>query len=174
LSEGISLLRIDGKYDPKVIDYLKREFGKDLLTKDISKSIPRNKHLTRKELINLLNYRYCQMGKWKAKDSEKWFATVTSVRQQLVLHKYDAIGEPIKEVGIAVFNPSHVKPTDIYHVHRGSDHKYHLIPFDKKKFVAQLKEFQTEFGDGPDYPEEREKWKHIGSLLQRYCEENEL
>ena len=174
LSEGISLLRIDGKYDPKVIDYLKREFGKDLLTKDISKSIPRNKHLTRKELINLLNYRYCQMGNWKAKDSEKWFATLSSVRQQLVLHKYDAIGEPMEEVGIAVFNPSHVKALDIYHVHLGSDRKPHLVPFDKKRFVARLKEDQAEFGDNPDYPEGRERWNYIGSLLQRYCEENEL
>ena len=52
LAGGLSVLKITERYDPKVIDTLKREFGKSILTGDISKAIPRNKHLTRKELIN--------------------------------------------------------------------------------------------------------------------------
>lgn len=173
LSEGISLLRIDEKYDSKIIAYLKREFGKDILTKDISKSIPHNKHLTRKELINLLNYRYCKIGDWKGKNCWKSFSLVSAIRQQLRLHKYDAIGETEEEVGIAVFNPSFVKPLEIYHV-RYNGKKNDLTTFDKQKFATELKPIISELRELGGTPQEQESYDHLDSLLKRFCKDNML
>lgn len=172
LSGGISLLRIDGKYDSKIIGYLKREFGKDILTNDISKSIPRNKHLTRKELINLLNYRYCNMGNFKGK-TWKWLAIVSSIRQQLRLHKYDAIGETDDHDGVAVFNPYFVKPLEIYHV-RNVRGKHYLTTFDKQKFASKLKQDISELREYGDSPQEQDSYNYLDSLLERYCKDNML
>jgi hypothetical protein len=110
LSEKTSILRIDEKYDKKVIDYLRREFGREILTSDISKAMPSNKHLTKKELINLLNYRF-HKDFWRQNRKGEWCSEISpSIRQQLKLHKYDAIGNAENEAGIAVFNPAFVKP----------------------------------------------------------------
>jgi len=51
LADGVSILRIDEYYDKTIINSLRREFGKNILTGDITKALPRNKHLKKKELI---------------------------------------------------------------------------------------------------------------------------
>ena len=47
LANGTSVLWLNEIYDQKVINYLKREFSKSILTGPISKAIPRNKNLTK-------------------------------------------------------------------------------------------------------------------------------
>jgi hypothetical protein len=42
--------------DVKTLDHLKREFGKDILAPDFWKHVPRNKQLTRSELVALWSY----------------------------------------------------------------------------------------------------------------------
>jgi len=173
LKMGISILKIDESYDKKVIDSLKREFGKDILTGDLSKVIPRNKHLTRKELINLLNYRFAKTVWHKTKDIQKWRSALSSVKQQLSLHKFDAIGMPDTEAGVAVFNPTFVKPIAIYHVKRDHTGKAYLLGFNKSQFVSVLRKDIEEFRD-PDDTADMKEWDHVESLLDRYLSENNL
>jgi hypothetical protein len=166
--DGASVLRIDKHYDPKVIDSLRREFGKDILTKDLSKVIPSNKHLTRKELINLLNYRYVQ---WDTLSD--WESSISSIRQHLRFHKYDAIGDTVSLVGLAVFNPSFVKPIQVYTGYN-RDNKGYLNEFDKAKFAYEVTDFISDMKEWGLKPKEQEKWNGIRSLLERYCKENGL
>ncbi len=79
IEQGISILWLNDNYDKKVIAYLKREFSKSILDGDISKVIPRNKNLTKNELIHLLNYRFSKAS-WARKHIHKWFNVVSSFR----------------------------------------------------------------------------------------------
>ena len=171
LSDKISILRIDEKYDNKIIGSLKREFGRNILTGDISKTIPANKHLTKKELINLLNYRFYK-GFWRQNSKGEWCSEISpSIRHQLKLHKYDAIGEPQDEYGIAVFNPFHVKPTTMFHTeYKGQ--KPFLKKFDKNKFVSDLEQMISEIRQDRDRKDELEEADYIESLLKRYRKDN--
>jgi hypothetical protein len=173
LSDKISILRIDEKYEKKIIDYLRREFGRNILTGDISKAMPANKHLTKKELINLINYRFSRMGYWKGNDIWKWDAVIPSVRHQLKLHKYDAVGNAENMAGIAVFNPAFVKPLKMFHFgYKGI--KPFLKELDKKKFASDLKQTISEHREYCDNDNEREGLDYIESLLQRYRKENSI
>lgn len=171
LADKTSVLRIDEKYDKKVIEYLRREFGKNILTGDISKAIPSNKHLTKNELINLINYRFSQMGYWKEKDWWKWDAVLPSVRHQLKLHKYDAIGNTENMAGIAVFNPAFVKPLKMFHFDYKGTRPF-LEELDKKKFASELAQSISEIREYGESEDEREELDYIESLLQRYRKEN--
>ena len=172
LLDKASVLRIDEKYDKKIIDSLKREFGKEILTSDISKAIPANKHLTKKELINLLNYRFHKQT-WSQKGMLKWNEILPSIRHQLKLHKYDAIGNVENEAGIAVFNPAFVKFLKMLHIgYRGQ--RPFLKELDKKKFASDLEQMISEMRACCDSEDEREELVYIESLLQRYRRDNFL
>ncbi len=171
LSDKVSILRIDEKYDKKVIDYLRREFGREILTSDVSKAMPSNKHLTKKELINLLNYRF-NKDFWRQKRKGEWCSEISpSVRHQLKLHKYDAIGNAENMAGIAVFNPAFVKPLKMFQFgYKGI--KPFLKELDKKKFASDLGRTISEHRRYCDNDNEREGLGYIESLLQRYRKEN--
>lgn len=170
LSDKASILRIDEKYDKKVIDTLKREFGKNILTSDINKAIPSNKHLTKKELINLLNYRFYKVS-WKQKAKWKWDDVLSSIRHQLKLHKYDAIGNAKSEAGIAVFNPALVKPSKMFHFEYKGQRPC-LRELNKRKFVYELEQMILEIRDCRDGEDELEELNYIESLLLRFRREN--
>lgn len=171
LADKTSILRIDEKYDKKIISYLRREFGREILTSDISKAMPANKHLTKKELINLINYRFSQMGYWKENDWWKWDAVLPSIRHQLKLHKYDAIGNAENMAGIAVFNPTFVKTLQMFHIGYKGIRPF-LKELDIKKFASDLGLTISEHRAYCDNDNEREGLSYIESLLQRYRKEN--
>ena len=58
LQPGTRILWMDGEYDQRVINSLRREFGEELLElgPHFHKAIPHNKQLTRQELFHLTNY----------------------------------------------------------------------------------------------------------------------
>ena len=71
LQPGTHILWMDGNYDQRVINSLRREFGNELLElgPQFHKAIPHNKQLTRQELIHLTNYILMhprRMGGWGA------------------------------------------------------------------------------------------------------------
>jgi len=114
LSQGTRILRLDGEYDEKCIAYLRREFGKDILTAPFGAALPANKHLTRKELISLLNFFFLKFrmpgGGWNS-----WLRNMTWVRDQLRRHKYHCLGDASDwDSGLAVINPSRVNFVALY------------------------------------------------------------
>ena len=175
LRDGISILRIDEQFDAKVIDYLKREFGKQIVRGDLSQAIPRNKKLTRKELINLVNYRFWKTkGQSKDKDRLKWQGTISSLRQHLVLHKFDAVGETEDLDGVAVFNPSFVTAEKIYCTEFREIEKGILRECKPEKLAQMVKEDIADYRELDDDRSYQEEWDYIENLLQRYCRENKV
>jgi hypothetical protein len=64
LSRGTRILGMPPESDPKIIRYLKKEFGSSILkTHSPHRVVPHNKTLTQKEYIALLNYHYCKTDK---------------------------------------------------------------------------------------------------------------
>jgi hypothetical protein len=172
LAKGVSVLWLDENYDQKIIDYLKREFSKHILTEPISKVIPKNKNLTRKELIHLLNYRFHKTRWGNRKDRQKWRLNVSNFRQQLLFHKYDGVGETKKEVGLIIFNPSLVEPLELLRVVSMGE-KHTLEPANPKKFNWEINQYCTDMTEYFD-PEEVPELEHVRSLQLRYCRDNGL
>lgn len=172
VKSGTSILWLDGNYDQKVIQYLKREFSKSILDGDISKVIPRNKNLTKNELIHLLNYRFSKAASWARKHRHKWFNVVSSFRQQLQLHKYDGVGETKEEDGVAIFNPSLVKPVELLQATTVGE-KTTLKPLNHKKFIKEITQHYIDLVKYYDY-EDKEERSQVSSFMERYCQENGL
>lgn len=113
-----------------MIDSLKREFGRELLTlgPDFRKAIPRNKHLTKQELVSLCNYFYATWAKpipapWTSKKRiryQQWWERVSRLSSQVRRHGYDAIGDrrfqDWDEDQVMLFDPSCVTPVNAYKV----------------------------------------------------------
>lgn len=176
LANNTRLLKLDGVYDPKIVNYLKKEFGNALLEGDFAKVIPRNKHLTKKELICLMNYRFKNIDTfWKGNRPNKWDSLTPSLRQQLVKHKFDAIGENTDEYGVAVLNPSLVKTK---HLHLGDcDRKgtWVLRELDKTNFIQEMRqeieEAKESIVQSKSSSESVVDYNHFEVLLNRYISE---
>jgi hypothetical protein len=181
LAEGVSILWTKEHYDQKVIDSLRREFGKEILNEDISKVIPSNKHLNRKELINLLNYRLSRKDYWKEvkrKTMPNWGSSISSIRRQLQFHKYTAMGDTESVWGLVVFNPSFVKPIYTYYcpnrnaLHFNNNETVRLKEVDKVYFVKEVYRYIVYMRN--NFPDDQIETDRIGLLLERYCRENGL
>src|SRR4051794_22948762 len=48
LAPGTRILWLDGRYEQRVVDALRREFGSEILDDDFAKALPSNKRLTRR------------------------------------------------------------------------------------------------------------------------------
>ena len=121
LSIDKPILWIDGNYDKKVIKYLKKEFSKNIVdySKKIDKLIPKNKHLTKTEVINLVNYwdslkkKYWDSGREsKLENGETYFAE--NCRKLISKLNYSGWGERTNHHWdsneIVIFNSSHIRP----------------------------------------------------------------
>ena len=106
LSAGTRILRLDGSYDRKVIDYLGREFGRELFTPKFDRAIPSNKHLTAVELINLANYLWERGAKHGGIAAWSGHEDQGPLRRYLAKHKFDGMGCTESDIGVVVFNPS--------------------------------------------------------------------
>ena len=190
LKRDVSILWITNEYDQKVINYLKREFSKNILTGDISKAIPRNKHLTKNELIHLVNYRCNKDSNPRTHNQyEKWWQTICSIRQQLQIHKYDGVGELDDLIGLAIFNPSLVEPIKLFEVFKCGEKPleddprfreavYSLREMNKPVFIRAIYRYYKEYVDpsnelnDPLSKEDIKEWEYIRSLQERYSREN--
>ena len=116
LSAGTRILRLDNTYDTKTVQYLRREFGKEVLGPRFSSVLPPNKHLTKKELISLLNFVFSKAEKERAKEREwlNWHGNLTWIRDQLRRHAFHAVGRVDDMHGIAVLAPSRVTCVQVY------------------------------------------------------------
>lgn len=103
LAPGIRLLRLTGRYDARVIDALRREFGHEVLCVRFPQALPRNKHLRARELIELLNYLWSRR---ELLDSDTDSRHLRGVRRYLTRLRYDGFGCPDSDIGMVVFNPS--------------------------------------------------------------------
>ncbi|MBN1755728.1 DUF2914 domain-containing protein [bacterium] len=111
-------------YDPNVIAYLKREFGRDIVKPDFHKVIPSNKHLTKKELKNLFSYllekhfgRKSFTRKTRRGYTPAWLFQMyeTRIHERLKRHGYDAFGYQEDDwPEVMLFNPSKAIPVSAH------------------------------------------------------------
>jgi len=125
ISKGTRILNSAIKPDSKCLQYLRKEFGKDILNKHPRKVIPKNKRLTQREFINLFRYHY-----WKTHEKNKrrlddlphsfmyYLNQSAGVTKQRRLHidllfnlmtdlrvqyQFDGFGNPEDDLGIVIF-----------------------------------------------------------------------
>lgn len=167
IRSGIRILRLDPQYDPKIIQYLRREFGQELLKGNIRGTIPRNKHLTARELIALLTYYHQKMNASGDRDDlARWDQIVSSLRQQLLQHHYQAVGECQDLTGLAVLDPSLVNSERIYRRIISQSNKSMLILARPEEFLKEVE------GDARDDLEDwgerggRERMRDVNELIK--------
>ena len=153
ISKGTRILNSAKKPDRKCLQYLRKEFGEEILKKHPRKVIPKNKRLTQKEFINLFRYHY-----WNFQEKEKdrfggssrffWdyipegaggekrakgtrfhkslcFKLVSDLRIQ---YQFDGFGNPEDEFGVVIFEGNHLKVKEIiFEWIRGRDSS---VPYD--------------------------------------------
>ena len=142
------------EYDPKVIKYLKKEFDKRIIDSDydISKFIPKNKKLTKKEVVNLVNFWGVQSEKEREKERAKrnnsWRACkvkgdssyLSNVRFLLSRYNYSSWGQYTHDCWdsdeIVVFNPSEVVPIKVYGVTGDWDKKE--LTYENSKLMGEV------------------------------------
>ncbi len=150
LRDGTQVLRLDGAYDSNTIRYLRREFGKDVLSPGFGKAIPFNKHLTRKELISLLNFVFSKTDKGGRKENDKkgvwhdWQVNLTRIRDQLRRHAFHAVGRSDDLSGIAVLDSSRVTCAEWYEAKLVSADHADLRLFDRVTLARAVREWLQE------------------------------
>ncbi len=135
LQPGTRILWIDGNFDQRVIDYLRREFGRELLELGpyFHKAIPPNKQLTRRELGHLTNYILLHPRRFRgpltykgkrARYGDTWLY-LSRLHEQIKRHGYDALGDRSfaywDSDEVVVFNPARVLPLSAHKLFRGGD-----------------------------------------------------
>ena len=114
LKDGTKILNTAPPADPRVIEYLCREFSRDILIKASWKVIPKNKKLKLSEMINLFRYHY--WNTWErcydrdTKSSLKWiagweqhFKMLMNFRSLLIRYGFHGYGNPDDDNGIVIF-----------------------------------------------------------------------
>jgi hypothetical protein len=115
LQPGTRLVRIDLPPDGKVLDSLKREFGKEILARSPWKVMPSNKRLTLDEAIQLARHhvtRY-QGGGWSDPRAQKHEKLMFDMRNILVRYGIQGWGEPSDIGGIVIFATDRLKVREV-------------------------------------------------------------
>ena len=135
LLPGTRILWMDGRFDQRVINSLRREFGQELLDlgPHFHKAIPHNKQLTRQELFHLTSYilmhprrfrsSWAVKGK-KARYRDAWLR-LSRLHEQLKRHNYDALGDRSfaywDSDEVLIFDPARVIPVSAHKLFRSGD-----------------------------------------------------
>ena len=106
-------------YDPKVIQYLKKEFGASITKPDFWKELPSNKQLTKSELINLWRFLtekfYQNPRRFKKGGYRKLAKNYSRIYQQLKYHGFQGVGSKDPQwPEVMIFNPSLVTPVSVH------------------------------------------------------------
>jgi len=113
LAPGTRILRLHGKYDPRTIDSLRREFGAELLQIDFHKALPKNKHLRSRELIELLNFLVSDSDQIAITPRSHW-AGESGVRHVLRKSGYMGYGCDRSDAGVVIFDPGRLKACGLW------------------------------------------------------------
>jgi hypothetical protein len=105
--------------DPRVLEYLGREFGREVLEKDPRKVLPRNKHLTLEEFTAVFRLHYTEA--WHSKRAESHprefskersthMALVHKLSRRLLHYGFNGFGNPEDDNGIVIMQAERVVP----------------------------------------------------------------
>lgn len=123
LVKGTRILDASIPPDKRVLSYLRREFGNEILvTGDIRKILPKNKQLSLPELVELTRYFYDRVWNrdWSAEKS--WRFSARDRREMRALHHavsflkrygFHGFGHPQDDNGIVIFAPDRIRLTKV-------------------------------------------------------------
>jgi len=134
-------------YDRKVIDSLRREFGKTIVSPEFWKILPHNKQFTRSEVTQLWHYlvtrHYESPRRFNTGRFERLQKNYSRIYEQLRRHGYDGVGfRDTNWPEMLVFNPARVQPVSAHRWSRITHHPGAPIP------VGRLKLMQTRAARG--------------------------
>lgn len=115
LQAGTRILRLDLPPERKVLDSLKREFGREILTKSPWKVMPRNKRLTLDEAIELARHHVAtwEGASWFDPRGETHERLMLDLRKILVRYGIQGWGEPTDIGGIVIFATDRLKVREV-------------------------------------------------------------
>ena len=107
------------EYDKKVIAYLKREFGSNIVKPYFWKILPNNKQLKKHEIIAVWNYlidvHYECRRRFKKGLLHTFQKNYSRIYEQLKRHQFDGVGFKDPEwPEVLIFNPSVVNPISLH------------------------------------------------------------
>lgn len=116
LEPGTRIVDLTPPADRVVIDYLRREFGKEVLERPLRRVLPANKQLRQHELVELLRYRWklwdAALGRSNPRSRPRYrhrHAALLEGIQALRRYGIEAAGDPEGEMGLVVVVPSRVR-----------------------------------------------------------------
>ena len=155
---GTRLLNSALPPDGKIVDYLQREFGREILRRPPWKVLPKNKKLTLRELISLFRYHYWHtwekeyskdrdgMSKWP-KRRESHFRLLDDFKNLLIRYGFDGYGNPDDDNGIIVFAEDRLVLKEIVaHIPSADYSTLHEADFRQFRNIGKLKEFFRSHG----------------------------
>lgn len=123
LTRGTRILDASVPADPHVLKSLKREFGQELIaTGDIRKVLPKNKHLTQGELVELTRYFYHRVWDRDWSIEKSWRFSAREKQEARALHHavsflkrygFHGYGHPQDDNGIVIFAPDRIKLSQV-------------------------------------------------------------
>jgi hypothetical protein len=122
LKEGTRLLDLSIPHDSKTVEYLAREFGKNIIkAENPFKTLPKNKHLTNNEIINLMRYFFSKSRnkpmKWDKQLKTSWVRMDDAIRRTyrsaLIRHGYHGYGHPTNDLGYVIFSPDRIASSEL-------------------------------------------------------------
>ena len=155
---GTRLLNSALPPDGKIVDYLQREFGREVLKKAPWEAIPKNKKLTLRELITLFRYHYrhtwekeygqdCDgLSNWPMR-RELHSKLLKKFKNLLVRDGFDGYGNPSDDNGIVIFAEDRLALREIVAEIPSSDYAT-LFTEDFNQFqnIDELKKFFRSHG----------------------------
>lgn len=127
-------------YDRKVINSLRKEFGKTITSPEFWKVLPNNKQFTRNELIQLWHYLvscyYENPRRFRKGRFGRLQKNYSRIYEQLKQHGYDGVGFHDKDwPEILVFNPARVQPLSAHRWSRITNRPGAPIPVVRLKLM---------------------------------------
>ncbi len=115
LQPGTRILRMDVPPKQKVLASLCREFGHGILNQSPWRVLPRNKHLTLREAIELARYHEARKGgvPWRRNNGCRHEDLMFDMRKILVRHGIQGWGEPTDIGGIVIFASDRLRVSEV-------------------------------------------------------------
>ena len=149
LIKGARILDASIPADSAVLTSLKREFGNELLVSgDIRKVLPRNKHLRLNELIELTRHFYHRVWDRDWRNERSWRFSPEEKRDRRALdhavshlkrYGFHGYGHPQDDNGIVIFTPDRIRLTKVLRALEYSEHS--RIAYDDSLKGLSLEEF---------------------------------
>jgi hypothetical protein len=115
LKAGTRVLDLWPEPDQRVVNYLRREFGSEILRQAPWKVLPKNKKLTQSEIINLIRYHFHEsidfnrppevMTDKKMQKQCLHSSLMMNFRSMLLRCNFHGYGENGDEIGVVIFSP---------------------------------------------------------------------